>query len=57
MTYNLILSILDLRVLPLKKFDCSKECYLYFMDCLLATYELIFTDEPQSDIDEMKTEK
>jgi hypothetical protein len=55
-TYNLILSILDLRVLPLKKFDCSKECYLYFMDCLFATFELIFTDETQSDMGEMKTE-
>jgi hypothetical protein len=43
-TFNLILSILDLRVLPLNKLDFSNECVLYFIDCVLATLQLTYSE-------------
>ena len=44
MSYNLILSILDLRVLPLNKFDFPNECMIYFIDCILATLQLTYSN-------------
>ena len=55
MSYNLILSILDLRILPLNRFDFSNECLLYFFDCVLATLQLIYSND--SIINEINTEK
>lgn len=52
MTYKLVLSILDLRILPLNKFDFLNETYVYFIDCILATYELLFTDEQLTIVNE-----
>lgn len=43
MSYNLILTILDLRVIPLNEFDFSKECLRYFVDCILASCHLTYT--------------
>lgn len=40
-TYNLIQCILEIRILPLKKFDIPTELYFYFMDCLFATIEIL----------------
>ncbi|CAF0994244.1 unnamed protein product, partial [Brachionus calyciflorus] len=44
-TYNLILCILDIRILPLNRFDMANELYLYFMDCLFATVELLLAEQ------------
>lgn len=55
MSYNLILSILDLRVLPLNSFDFSNECLLYFFDCVLATLQ--FTYGNNSIMKELRSEK
>lgn len=58
MSYNLILSILDIRILPLNQFDISNDNYLYFMDCLLATIELLFVESPTSFVsNDVKSEK
>lgn len=57
-TYNLILAILDLRVLPLNRFDMSNETYLYFIDCLLATLEMLYCENSMDlSFQEVKTEK
>ena len=46
-TFKLVLTMLDLRILALNKFDFSYNTYIYFIDCLFATYEILFTDDIQ----------
>jgi hypothetical protein len=37
--------MIDIRILPLNRFDISNENYIYFIDCLLGSFELLCVDD------------
>lgn len=51
MSFNLLLSIIDIRILPLNKFDVTNENYLYFMDVLLGIVEMLYSEDENNSND------
>ena len=51
-SYRLALSILDLRILLQDKFEISEECFIFFVDCLFATLEMLFIDSNDQSLNE-----
>ena len=47
-TFTLILSILDLRIMPLGKYDFSNDTFKYFIECVFETLKLIYHNEIQT---------